>query len=163
MVNASTSVLSQLYSNFVSTGNQTLVVKFLHTDASSEYVSLPTAISGWIAAPETKSSIGSLADISGLRVQVIMADGRTAYDSSSSNNLFANINIPASDFVNTGKYKINENQNTRSYNMNAALSQTGIAYQSKYSASVGKPQLYIAVRQGSISEPLGNIVISMDY
>ena len=57
---------------------------------------------------------------------------------------------------------INENQNTRSYNMNAALSNSGIAYQIKFSNSVNTFQHYIAVRQGSTTEPIGNIVISMD-
>ena len=169
MVNAtaSTSVLSTLYSNFVSTGNQSSVVNYLKTEASAEYSPLPTAISAWITADSTKQSIGLTASdtIAGLRVQVILADGKTAYDSSAGgNNVFTNINIPKTDFITTGKYLINENQNTRSYNMNATLSQSGIAYQVKYSNSTAvlANQFYIAVRQGSNIEPLGNIVISMN-
>jgi hypothetical protein len=166
MVNAvaSNSVLSQLYSNFCSTGNQSLVVTYLNADSSTTYTPLINAIPAWISATLTKQAIGltSTDTISGLRVQVILPDGETAYDSNSSSNAFANINIPKSDFLTSGKYLINVNQNTRSYNMNAALSQTGIAYQIKYSNSTSTNQMYIAVRQGSTSEPLGNIVISMN-
>jgi hypothetical protein len=84
------------------------------------------------------------------------------YDSNSDYNVYTNIGIPSSNFLTTGKYLINENQNTRSYNMNAALSNSGIAYQIKFSNSVNTFQHYIAVRQGSTTEPIGNIVISMD-
>ena len=167
MVNAtaSNSVLSQLYSNFVSTGNQSLVVTFLENEIAGNYTPIPTAITSWISSDATKASIGlSPSDtINGLRVQVILSDGKTAYDSSASaNNIFANINIPRSDFITSGKYLINENQNTRGYNMSAALSHTGISFSTKYSTSVNANQLYIAVRQGSITDPLGNIVISMN-
>ena len=46
--------------------------------------------------------------------------------------------------------------------MSAALSHTGISFSTKYSTTVNANQLYIAVRQGSITDPLGNIVISMN-
>jgi hypothetical protein len=62
----------------------------------------------------------------------------------------------------TFSHFINENQNTRTYNLSAALSNSGISYQTKYSNTVLDNQRYIAVRQGSIAEPLGNIVISIN-
>jgi hypothetical protein len=47
--------------------------------------------------------------------------------------------------------------------MGAALAQSGVFYQQKLSLSTGTTQMYIAVRQGlSSSDPLGNIVISLD-
>jgi hypothetical protein len=161
---ASNSVLSQLYSNFCAKGHQSKIVTFLQENNSSTYAPMVSSISTWLSATETKESIGltALDTIQGLRVQVIEPDGKTAYDSGSNFNVYANINKPDPNFLTNGKYLINENQNTRSYNMSAALSNTGISFQEKYSISVNNLQHYIAVRQGSQSKPIGNIVISMD-
>ena len=166
MVNAipSNGVLNQLYSSLCSTGAQSAIINFFNTPNSPNYVAMGAAIVIWAASDAAKASIGLTPSdtIVGLRVQVIEADGKTVFDLASTiNNTYANIGIPAADFLTTGKYLINENQNTRSYIMSAALSQTGIAYQTKYSNSVGTDQIYIAVRQGSTSEPLATIVVSM--
>jgi hypothetical protein len=111
----------------------------------------------------------------GIRVQVILANGQTAYDSNAGpRNIYGNINKPtatiaSSDtFGNTtyqwdGKYLINENQATRSYNMGAALSNSGIFYQTAHSTTVKKEQMYLVMRQGnSPTSPLGNLVVSMN-
>ncbi len=94
-----------------------------------------------------------------MRIQVILADGVTAFDSNKLPviNDFNNINK-----ILDGKYLINENQNSRSYNMGAALSQSGVFTQLKYSNSTGENEMYLVIRQGlSMTEPLGNVVISM--
>jgi hypothetical protein len=111
----------------------------------------------------------------GIRTQVILANGQTAYDSNSgTKNTFGNINKPTSTsaVVDTsgnvtiqwdGKWMINENQASRSYNMGAQLSNTGIFYQTAHSATVKKEQMYLVIRQGnSPASPLGNLVISMN-
>ena len=167
MVNAisSNGVLNTLYSHLHSSGVHYSIIQFLNALNPSTYSAMAAAISAWITSDAAKQSIGlsSVDAIPGFRVQVIEADGKTAYDSgSTTNNAFANIGVPASNFLTTGKYLINENQNTRIYNMSAALSQTGIAYHTKYSNSVNANQMYIAARQGNTIEPLGNVVISMN-
>lgn len=167
MVNAipSNGVLNQLYSSLCGTGAQSAIMAFFNLPNTLSYNAMEIAIVAWAASDAAKRSIGlSPSDsIFGLRVQVVEADGKTVFDlASTTNNKFANIGVPAANFSTTGKYLINENQNTRSYNMSALLSQTGIAYQTKYSNSVGTDQIYIAVRQGSTAEPIANIVVSMN-
>ena len=178
MVNATASqgVLSELYSNLVSTGVQSTIVKFLSSEASADYTPVPPAIQTWLGdattkngSATTKAAIGlsSTDAIVGLRVQVFLADGTTAFDSNAStplstNNVFTNIKIPSPSFLTNGKYLINENQNTRVYAQSANLSSSGIAFQIKYSTSTSTNQQYICVRQGFTNEPLGVIVISMN-
>jgi len=147
---------------------QTFVNKFLTNIDATTYAQMNNAIKYWLASSAPASALGLPASSSnnppGLRVQVIESDGTTTFDSSAgANNVFTNIKIPKSDFLTSGKYLINENQGTRSYNMGAILSQSGIYYMSKYSTSVGYNQSYIAVRQGTTPAlPLGNIVISFN-
>jgi hypothetical protein len=146
---------------------QNFVVKFLTKLDASGYISMNNALTNWLVSSAPASALGlppsSSNNPSGLRVQVIGDDGTTIFDSSSTNNAFANIKIPRSDFLTTARYLINENQASRPYNMGAILSQTGIYYMSKYSTSVGYNQSYIAVRQGATPAlPLGNIVISIN-
>ena len=173
MATVSNSSLSQLYSNFSSKANtagstsvQDSVMSYFNAPnavtAAANYATMATAIAAWIATVPngyTNTVAGK-----GLRVQVIEADGKTAYDSNATTaNIYTNINIPKSDFLTTGKYLINENQGTRSYNMGAALAQSGLFYQQKLSLSTNTNQTYIAVRQGLTSaEPLGNVVISLN-
>jgi hypothetical protein len=165
------SMCTQNYDNgTISTSYQNYVANFFESlgtaSASTDYGYMAAALSAYVTNPPL-SALGypSGAVISGLRVQVIDADGKTAYDSAAgASNLYSNINIPKSDFVTSGKYLINENQNTRTYNQAAALSQSGQAFQVKYSSTVLTNQLYLAVRQGtSVNNPIGNIVISANY
>ena len=173
IANGSNGLLANLYSSFCGSKAHNVVIDFLERDTQDAYngtspslfaITMPSAISAWMSALSTLQSVGltNQDSIPGLRVQVIMADGKTAYDSNSNNNSYANINVPAANFSTTGKYLINENQNSRIYNMAAALSTSGVSHMLKYSNSVGVNQRYIAVRQGSQTEPLGNIVISMN-
>jgi hypothetical protein len=104
----------------------------------------------------------------GVRVQIIQSNGVTAYDSNSTNNKYNNVNKPANGFddstsSNWGKWLINENQNSRPYNIGALLSNSGTFYYTGYSSSVSTEQMYYATRQGnSANYPLGNIVVSMN-
>ena len=161
---ASNSFLSTLYSQFSQTTHHRRVIKFLNNPISENYDDGFHEIkTNWIENNTDLLNFLGLAPsavIDGLRVQVILADGNTAYDShkTEENNKFHHINKMNIN----NEYYINENQNTRSYNMGAALSSSGIFYQTKMSHSTGTKQMYIAVRQGSVSAPLGNIVISMN-
>jgi len=109
----------------------------------------------------------------GLRVQLILADGTTAIDTgcqdtltaSQNVHLFANIgnaDIPVDGVFSSSCYRINENQGTRSYNQGAALSQSGVFSQIKHSNSTGTKQYYLASRIGTLNEPLGIFVVSMN-
>ena len=170
---ASPGVLNQLYASLCSysftnenksASPQIFVNQYLQeTNSPAYYLSMTSALNAWLNSSAPSSAVGVTGSIPGLRVQIIEADGSTAFDSNSKNNAFANINIPKSDFLTSGKYLINENQGSRSYNMGASLSQTGTFNQIKYSNSTGANQMYYAVRQGTSSSfPLGNIVISMN-
>ena len=161
---------------------------FLNNQSDSTcYTTMTTSIANWLneqsdlktgpflalgLKPSWNTNNGSQY---GIRVQVILANGQTAYDSNAkTNNIYGNINKPTptiasiDKFGNTiyqwdGKYLINENQATRSYNMGAALSNSGIFYQTAHSTTVKKEQMYLVMRQGnSPSSPLGNLVISMN-
>ena len=119
----------------------------------------------------------------GLRVQIIQSSGWTAYDSAvadTSNNFLHDVSMnqykyiatPKMDFAMTvgppptfgsGKWLINENQNTRPYNIGALLSNSGTFYYTGYSPTVTTEQMYLAVRQGNNPNySLGNVVISMN-
>jgi hypothetical protein len=147
---------------------QTFVNNFLTNLNATTYAEMANAINYWLTSNAPALALGLPASSSnnpaGLRVQVIESDGTTSFDSSAgANNVFTNIKIPKSDFVTSGKYLINENQGSRSYNMGAFLSQTGVYFLSKYSNSTKSNQSYLAVRQGtSPNLPLGNIVISIN-
>jgi hypothetical protein len=168
MATPSVSALNLLYGSFSSVA-QPAVVSFLNKPGGlaveTRYAKMQTDIDAWLSSSQPKSAlgVGSTVEITGLRVQVVLADGLTVYDSGSGDrNIFTNIGKPKSVPFD-GKYMINENQNTRTYNMGASLSQSGVFSQLKHSTSTGETQLYLAIRQGlSSSEPLGNIIISMD-
>ena len=182
----SQAALNQLYTsacsdaitvNSTQTTLQSFVTAYLKANSSGNYANMVLAADAWLASsrPQTALGLPAATPIAGLRVQVIVAGGVTAYDSNAGvNNVFAKIGIPnntlssggepsAANFINSGKYFINENQGTRSYNMSAWLSNSGVAYETKNSGSTGTFQSYIAVRQAATSvTPLGNIVISFN-
>jgi hypothetical protein len=156
---ASSAFLHQLYNSLCSNSVQSRVMQFLnHPGSSSDYTNMAHAINSWI------QSANSSTVIPGLRVFVIDPNGATTYDSNAGvNNIHSNINKPALDFLTTGKYMINENLGARSYIMGAALSQSGVFSQTKYSNTANKKLLYLAIRQGlSSAEPHGFIVLAMD-
>lgn len=101
--------------------------------------------------------------IKGFRIQVINVDGTTLLDSNAGeNNTYANIGIPAPDFLTTGNYLINTNQGNRVYNMAAFLSAKGTSELIQLSRTTGTVQVYSAQRIGSQLEPIANIVFSCD-
>jgi hypothetical protein len=173
---ASVSFLNQLYKSlcsssvpgYTSTSVQTYCMQFLNDlSDSTNYATMVGAIDAWVASttiPQAAVGLPSSTVIPGLRVFVIDPNGTTAYDSLAGvNNVYANINKPRADFLTSGRYMINENLGARSYIMGAALSQTGVFSQAKYSNTANKKLLYLAIRQGlSSAEPLGFIVVSMD-
>ena len=178
MVNAvaSQGLLAQLFSDLVAKGHHAFIAKFLKSENSLDYPAIPTAIQAWLGDPttrngstDTKAAIGLLPtdSIAGLRVLVILADGTMAFDSNAStplsaNNLFTNLKKPAGTFLTDGKYTINEPHAGRSYFQQAMLSATGVASHVKWSTSVSANQRYIAARVGSLEEPVGVVVISMN-
>ena len=179
LVLASESALHSLYgslcsANFSDGTNvsscQTFVIQYFNnlsgSNKTSSYSSMANVLFQWLtgSAPQTSLGLPNSTTIPGLRIQIIDPDGKTSFDSNAGvlNNIVDNINVPGDNFPNDGKYIINENQNTRSYNMGAALSEQGEYFQNKWSSTVNAVQLYLAVRQGNKSKPLGNIVISMN-
>lgn len=163
------------YGNMINTASS--ISAFLNNQSDSTcYATMAFSIANWLNEQSTLKTGPFLAlglnpswntskgSQYGIRVQVILANGQTAYDSKSNlNNIFTNINKPSLTSPWDGKYLINENQGTRSYNMGAALSNSGIFYQTAHSTSVNKEQMYLVMRQGnSPTSPLGNLVISMN-
>jgi hypothetical protein len=173
---ASVSFLNQLYTSLCSnsvpgytdTNVQTYCKQFLNDPGNStKYNTMVGAINAWLASttiPQAAVGLPASTVIPGLRVFVLDANGATTYDSlAAGNNIYTNINVPRADFLTTGKYMINENLGSRSYVMGAALSQTGVFSQTKYSNTANRKLLYLAIRQGlSSAEPSGFIIVSMD-
>jgi len=136
------------------------------SDQNTAYNNMKAAIYAWINNTSTPTAISSIGlpittTIDGLRVTVILPDGSVLFDSASSdaNNILSNINIPKPDFVTSGKYLINVNHGGRTYFQSAALSNTGTAFQKKFSITTNNYQYYYAVRQGSTSVQYGSIVV----
>lgn len=166
----SASALNQLYSSFstyipdrgVFTPQEDVVTYLRSPQDSGSYDNMVISINEWLASEPN----GYTVDGDFLRVQVIQTDGVTSYDSNSGvRNIYTNIGKPTATVDNqwNGKYLINENQGTRSYNMGAWLSQSGVFNQQKFSNSTGGQLIYLAVRQGiSAADPLGNVVISVN-
>jgi len=138
--------------------------RFLNEPSSAaKHADMVGAINAWLASSYPQSAVSS-SSVPGLRVFVIDSNGTTSYDSLAGNkNLHSNIGVPGETFATTGKYLINENLGSRSYIMGAALSQSGVFSQTKFSPTSQKKLLYLATRQGlSSSEPIGFIVLAMD-
>lgn len=74
------------------------------------------------------------------RILVTLSDGTVIFDSSKDNNARANIK------------SINENHMSRVAIVSAALSQSGVAFEKKYSSSTGFFEEYLAHRLGKSSE-----------
>ena len=171
---ASVALLTQLYdslcsnsvTNYTASSVQSYIMTYLNnpSNPSNQYENMTGAINAWISSTLPQQAVGSSSPVTGLRVFIVEADGATAYDSNAgANNTHANINVPGTNFSSDGKYKINANLGARSYIQAAALSQTGVFSQYKYSNTSNKRLLYFAVRQGlSTADPLGFIVIAMD-
>lgn len=146
----SQSVLNNLYGSLVSNNVQSACVNYLNKLDLESHTLMSSKINEWLnsSAPQASIGLSPTTKIPQLRVQVIEADGTPAFYT------YKIVNFDTKD---------NEvNVNTRSYNMGAALSQSGMFCQIKYSNTVNSRQIYLAVRQGNTSEPLGNIVISMN-
>ena len=161
---ASENTLEQLYGSLVSSGVQSTIYRFLKDPGDSQrYASMATSIPLWLNSDTTRNSIGVVngGDMKHLRINISLPDGLVVYDSDSSNNAFANIGIPASDFLTTGNYLINENHGSRVYFMAASLSRSGKAYSVKFSTSTTRRTFYIAVRQNTEIDNYGIITISM--
>jgi hypothetical protein len=170
---ASATLLNQMYSSLSTTPSQNLSVSktvensinaFLNVVDASNYLVMATDLSNWLANSSYSTAVGGYTNIPGARIQIIGSSGVTYYDSSSgTSNTYANIGIPRTTWLATGKYLINENQGLRSYNMGAFLSSSGVFVQTNYSNSVNINQMYLAVRQGnSPQQTLGNVVITVN-
>ena len=112
------------------------------------YDTYKSELNNWLSSEPLIKVLG--VDVSNVRVMVILADGKTSFDSS----------IPLSDNVPNSK-NVFENQGNRSYNISAFLTTSGISHQVKYSNTIKSDEMYYTVRQGTHVEPLGNIVIAL--
>lgn len=99
-----------------------------------------------------------------LRFVVIESDGTVAYDSKSSAvNTFPNRNVPTSDFLSTGNYKIATPHGGRSYYQIAMNRIPQVNNLTKYSSSTDKYTLYSAMRVSPLlKNPMGVLVMSQD-
>lgn len=169
----SVSLLSSISANlnaFADVLGQTIqeyTTQYLQTPNSASYEKVVSQIFCFLR------SSPPLQTAAGLRVQLILADGTTAIDTGCQStltaaqgvHLFANIgkaDVPSSGVFSSDCYRINENQGTRPYNQGAFLSQSGVFSQIKHSNSTGTKQYYLASRIGTLNEPLGIFVVSMN-
>ena len=150
---------NKLNTSFNSQNCQTAAIAFLlsQTNVSPTflYTNMVTTIFSWLNGPSPNTYTGTTVPIPGLRIQVIDADGSVAMDTYKGilDNTYDN-------YINN---LINENQNTRTYNIGAIMSNTGTFIQTKYSRTVNSTQMYLAIREGFGSDyPVGNVVISMN-
>jgi hypothetical protein len=153
-------------SNIIGYVNYVTGAVLTSTDRNTAYNNMTAAIYAWIGNTSSPTAISSIGlpigtVIDGLRVQVILPDGSLFFDSTNlqADNILANVNIPKSDFITTGKYLIGPNHGGRTYFQSAALSNTGTAFQKKFSTTTNNYQYYYAVRQGSTSVQYGSIVV----
>lgn len=173
--------LNSLYSSMCSTtytpdgeisgSIQSFIINYLTTINETNYTNMVNAIKIWIESTTiphlaTGLQVGIPANIfiPGLKVQIMEADGITAYNSrAGANNIFKYRNIPHPDFLTNSRYWIDDNQGTRTYYQGAMLSQSGIYSMKKRSNGSQTNQIYLSVRQGlSPQEPFGVVVISMN-
>ena len=173
--------LNSLYSSLCSTtytpdgktsgSVQSYIINYLTDINETNYTNMVNAINLWyisttIPQLATGLQIGTPANefITGLKIQVMEADGITAYNSrAGTNNIYANRNVPHPDFLTNSRYWIDDNQGTRTYYQGAMLSQSGIYSMKKFSNGSKIDQIYLSVRQGlSPQEPFGVVVISMN-
>jgi len=100
-----------------------------------------------------RSLVSSLATNTGkiARIVVCLPDGTVYFDSSKTNNTFANA---------SGK-NINENHNTRASIINAQLLQNGFSFENKFSTTDNKLEDYVAMRVGPHGANLGTIRYSV--
>lgn len=174
----SVTALNQLYASLSQKAQQS-IAKYLNTPggvtgpaedaATVRYNAMTNDVFDWLDNTDNalfKVMGGGVDSLNGLRVQVVLPDGVTVLDTNKAKSLntYANINIIDKSAVGGElKFKINENQASRSYNMGASLSNSGVFSQEKYSKSTGTAQYYLAVRQGATpANPLGNVIVSMD-
>jgi len=164
----SVSTLNTLYASLCQTAQQR-ITKYLNSPADSDkYDKMVTDVFAWLKETGSLYKIlgGDVNDLNGLRVQVILPDGVTVLDTSKAkaDHEFDKVGVLKTVAANSKlSFYINENQASRSYNMGALLSNSGVFSQVKYSNSTGVAQYYLAVRQGATpSEPYGNVVVSMD-
>jgi len=149
---ASRSVFGSLYKSFLGGDCERVTKIFLETQDEATYNNMVSFILNWknSTAPQLATNVSS--PIPGLRVLIADPDGTVAFDSTKTNN-----------WTNYRAKTINENHNTRTYNIGASMSNDGTFYQEKYSSSVGTNLVYYATRLGFTSyRPIGIIVISMN-
>ena len=150
---SSKNILSNLYDSLCSEKCNTYIKQFIEIPNATNYDTMKLSIINWInsSGPQEAISIDSNISIPGLRVLIVDADGSVIVDT-----------IKTNTYQNYLAKTINENHNTRTYNIGAAISQDGIFYQEKYSTSVENNLIYLATRIGiNKYKPIGNIVISI--
>lgn len=150
---------------------QEYITTFLNIENKTNYEKMYESINFWLSSTTIpQSALGIVSNgtpainqISGLRVMIILSDGKVAYDTTSINNNYENINKPKSDFLTNGKYLINENHGVRSYFQSAINSDDGTFFMRKYSYSSNSNLLYLCFRQGKTRyDPLGVVVIAIN-
>ena len=150
----SRSILNNLYESlYLNNNGNTSITNFIETPNETNYNIMKLNIINWINSsnPQIAININNNIPIPGLRVLIVDADGSVIIDTIKTNTYQKYI-----------EKSINENHNTRTYNIGAAISQDGIFYQEKYSTSAENNLVYLATRIGfNKYKPLGNIVISM--
>lgn len=140
--------LELLYGSMIVGGQQTAVHKFLSSYSPSSHADMVNALNAWYNANQSKYP--------GLGLGVSNSDGNAVYYSGAgSNNTYSNIDKVDDNFNNL----IYSNFNHKSYGMGAMVNESGTFFQAKYNNQIGGKVLLFAVRQGTLNQPFGCIII----
>ena len=162
---ATNSNLQAIYNSLIKSGTMSLIQACLEAPDATKHAAMVASINAWQASDAPQASIGLTGTdtIPGFRVLVGDPNGSRMYDTlAQSNNQYANIDVPAADFLTTGKYRLGKNLNSFPNVMQAILSNAGVSIHSKYNSAVNSRTLTLCMRVGhSSTEPVGTVAIAM--
>ena len=161
--------LQAIYTSLVSSSAFKSIVDFIEARGSTheelDYNSMRTKINLWFASGAIQSSIGLPSTDSlplGMRLLVADSTGTRVYDTpAGSNNQYANIDVLVAGDP-KGKRLIGHSIGTWPYVHAAVLSAAGTSFNSRYSDKAGAKILSFTVRIGTLTEPVGTVILSMN-
>lgn len=136
--------LEEFQQKLVENGTYALIVKYLNDSTEIHYNTMLQAV---------KSSKSS-STLSGIRILVSAADGRVIVDTGKpdTNNTHAKAVLK----------EVNENHQSRLAILVCLLGPSGVGFESKFSSSTGRNELYLAYRVGkSVNDAIGVVRVSM--
>lgn len=132
----------------MSSGGVQSTIEYLLNPSNDTYLDMCSSL---VAAKNGFSAVG----VSSPRILVTLADGTVAFDS---NNLTSTDPLKQNTYANAIAKRINENHMSRVAVVSAALSQSGVAMEKKYSSSTRLNEQYLAHRLGRSAQDVQGII-----